>query len=1517
MKMRLTQIISFIFLLAGSYIAKGQTISQQAVVPTSTSATISFYITGAAPGGNMLYRIAETQAGLAGATITVAGGATSTDTYNGKAITFEVNPLSSNTLYYWDVYFYGSGGTSSRLGGTFTTLPATSVPAITGVSANPLSNGFTVNYTASNGNLSTVINYGTSETALTSSFTGTSGNGKIQGPTTKTGLLPTTRYYYQVVATNANGNTSSAIFNTTTLTSNSVAEFNFDNTRQSINGTSVFTNGGTFVTDRNGIANNAISFSNGGAISATINGLPSGKTPKTVSIWVKFNSLTKEYNYIFGSGQRASSQAYDLFVYYRSNTSAYSIVNFGINEDVTIPVSIAAISTQAWRHYVTTYDGTNAKVYLDGTLLATQAVPNWFPTGTNFFLGGYDNNIYGNLGTYANMDDLKIFNKAMSAQEVLNLREFNSPEFTVAPTISAVAANAISSNSAVIAYNVKYGNITSTVKYGTAANALTSSIIGVSGSNANYANLNGSIGIPNLLPSTRYYYVVEATNENGTTTSTVGDFTTAASDLVAEFKFDNTRQSVGSAFTFATGTTTFTTDRFNIANGAIKLTNSKVAATVTGLPFGNAPRTVSTWVRFDSYINTGSNGFNAPWGYGNPGDGYGLGIFVDRYNTSNHTYMSYSDGGSSTQSPVVINNSPLAWQHMLTTYDGTDAKIYLNGALIYTQTLPSWDTQNLNNNFVIGGRASNSYGPFDGALDDLQIYNRALTAQEVSNVFLTNSATAEVAPILSAIQLSNVSLTAVTVNYKASIGNITSVVKYGTSANSLTNVLTGVAGASSSTTILDGAVELTGLTINTKYYYQVVATNEFGTKSSEILSFETTPSALLANFTFDQTLNSTNGSYTLSNIGNGAYIPSRSGPGNALEMKGSKLSVNIPTLPLGIADRTISAWFKMDSYSGTTYPLVFSYGDAAQYKTFGFYLNNVNRTFQGFSYDYSATTAAAVANQWYHVVVTLEAGTAKVYFNNQLVVTQAVPLLNTTKNVNLDFNIGPFTGGIDDVQIYDRALTLAEVSNLNTYNTSDLTAKPGVNNVFPSQVLTTTAKINYNVISPAFTSNVKYGTDANSLSNPTTGTASSGFNIAGTANLTSLTANTTYYYQVEVTNVNGTTSSAVYSFKTATPNALNVVAKFDFDNNKISTNRSLTFGAGANTFVTGRDLSPNGALQFANNPVSVAIPTLPIAKAARTVSVWAKIDTYVNNYNFIFGYGLNAVSRNYGFAVQKDASVNYTFHNYAFGDDVTQAAGAFANPTGWHHYVTSFDGTSARIYVDGALRITLAKPNWNTASSDFFLGGNSYGGTNFTGAVDDLIIFDRALTDQEISNLFTVNNVLPVTLISYTAKAQNNNALLNWKTASEINNSHFVIERSVDGQTFNQIAIVNAKSAQGADYTYTDYNTTSGTNYYRLLQVDLDGKTTDLGIKSVKFNLQEVAINAYPNPATDYINLSFEPGVFNTAILIDVNGKVMNTIKIASIQNIAKIDLSNVNAGTYLVQLKGANAKTVKKVIKR
>jgi hypothetical protein len=116
------------------------------------------------------------------------------------------------------------------------------------------------------------------------------------------------------------------------------------------------------------------------------------------------------------------------------------------------------------------------------------------------------------------------------------------------------------------------------------------------------------------------------------------------------------------------------------------------------------------------------------------------------------------------------------------------------------------------------------------------------------------------------------------------------------------------------------------------------------------------------------------------------------------------------------------------------------------------------------------------------------------------------------------------------------------------------------------------------------------------------------------------------------------------------------------------------------------------------------------------------------------------------------------------------------------------------------------------------------------------------------------NNPLPIELISFTATIDQGNVLLDWVTASEINNDYFTIERSTDGVNFEIVAIIasqapNGYSNQFLEYTAVDMQPIEGISYYRLKQTDYDGSFEYSDLVDVNFrNQDEVALKLFPNP---------------------------------------------------------------------
>ncbi|HMJ71053.1 MAG TPA: T9SS type A sorting domain-containing protein [Cyclobacteriaceae bacterium] len=155
------------------------------------------------------------------------------------------------------------------------------------------------------------------------------------------------------------------------------------------------------------------------------------------------------------------------------------------------------------------------------------------------------------------------------------------------------------------------------------------------------------------------------------------------------------------------------------------------------------------------------------------------------------------------------------------------------------------------------------------------------------------------------------------------------------------------------------------------------------------------------------------------------------------------------------------------------------------------------------------------------------------------------------------------------------------------------------------------------------------------------------------------------------------------------------------------------------------------------------------------------------------------------------------------------------------------------------------------------------GGGVISGATDlggGLFTFTGvALNDGE---LFTVGSVsvstpLPVTLTSFHAKATDAGVRVDWKTESEINNDHFTIEKSRDGAEFLDVGSVPAAGSSHTPkfYEFLDVSPFAGRSYYRLRQVDFDGRQTISKVAMVEY---VPASTVYPNPATKEVSLDVD-----------------------------------------------------------
>jgi hypothetical protein len=181
---------------------------------------------------------------------------------------------------------------------------------------------------------------------------------------------------------------------------------------------------------------------------------------------------------------------------------------------------------------------------------------------------------------------------------------------------------------------------------------------------------------------------------------------------------------------------------------------------------------------------------------------------------------------------------------------------------------------------------------------------------------------------------------------------------------------------------------------------------------------------------------------------------------------------------------------------------------------------------------------------------------------------------------------------------------------------------------------------------------------------------------------------------------------------------------------------------------------------------------------------------------------------------------------------------------------------------------------------------------------------------------------LPITMIDFTAeKINNNSSQLEWKTAIEVNNDHFEVERSTENSNFILIGKVSGSGTSSLvrNYSFIDNAPKlNGINYYRLKQVDKDGKFSYSKVVTLSFS-NAPSVQVFPNPAKDavFINLRGATGNYNIR-LMDAAGKVLSAKTYSSAETTIRFSLSNYSPGIYFIEIKDAfnNSIASQKIIK-
>jgi hypothetical protein len=534
--------------------------------------------------------------------------------------------------------------------------------------------------------------------------------------------------------------------------------FNANAKDESGNGNNGTVNGATLTTDRFGKANSAYNFNGSSLISVNPN--PFKNQSYSYSTWVYLEDTPTSQNQysLISFGWITSDQ--NLLVTTPSTNFARIANGFsawGYNNG-NPPISNNWTGTMPdkgkWYHVVSTRDNSSIKLYVNGLLVANNSTT----TATNATTPIYSSNSYGTFGARQNgptsanyseflkgsLDDIHIYNRAITAAEVKALYDGSS-----APTITITANNASPCGGDKITFTANGATNTSKYQWKVdGANAGTNSKTFDYTSVKKTGDYQGKISVEVEDEDVCFPQKPTTVEQTITIKDCTPPPTTVnlKNGLVACYPFNaNAKDESGNNNNGTVNGATLTTDRFGKANSAYNFNGSSLIS-VNPAQFKNQSYSYATWVKLDNLPSGGDNQCFITIG-GNGGDQL---ISVSKgYQAQSSN--GFNVGGYNIGVPVISNNwdnsSPIIgkWYHVVGTRDNSIIKLYINGQLILnnsTLTTTSGSTPSYGSPTYVtfGARNGGASQYIQGSLDDIHIYNRAITAAEVKALYDGNSA---------------------------------------------------------------------------------------------------------------------------------------------------------------------------------------------------------------------------------------------------------------------------------------------------------------------------------------------------------------------------------------------------------------------------------------------------------------------------------------------------------------------------------------------------------------------------------------------------------------------------------------------------------------------------------------------------------------------------------------------------------------------------------------------------------
>jgi len=298
----------------------------------------------------------------------------------------------------------------------------------------------------------------------------------------------------------------------------------------------------------------------------------------------------------------------------------------------------------------------------------------------------------------------------------------------------------------------------------------------------------------------------------------------------------------------------------------------------------------------------------------------------------------------------------------------------------------------------------------------------------------------------------------------------------------------------------------------------------------------------------------------------------------------------------------------------------------------------------------------------------------------------------------------------------------------------------------------------------------------------------------------------------------------------------------------------------------------------------------------------------ISSYYLPASIGLNLTSTPDNFSVRLMDKV------YSQGTTGNIVTGKAVNAT-WIMSESTAGGSDASVSLQwpAALEMSGFSRNFSRLA-DYNSGSWNYGPSDISASGSNPYTVTRSGFNS--FSLFAISSfeALPVSWLTLTGKNENRNNYIYWSTASEKNNSYFVIEVSANGNNFSEIGRLNAAGNPGSvhEYNFVHYNVNTIVNFYRIKQVDIDGRFSYSKIIKLSSSVSgsnniSILMNPVKNKPVIAIQLTRE--IAGTIIITDAAGRIVYKQKtnLGAGNNIIEIDSFSQPAGLYRVTFTDEN----------